>query len=149
MSIALTAQPSQNFYFQSSNFNKVTVADDIRSLFGLASVALMAAGEAFKQAKDNLSRARFGDWLRNNGFVPADASKLINLFDYFGDAFNNLDTVSPLSLIRLVAPSSEDARYALEEMLEEYNQIGDVVTGARNRDYSQSAFSTSTKTRGN
>lgn len=128
MDIALTAQLFQNFTAQPSKQSTATIADDIRSLLGLASGALMLAGEAFKQAKGNLSRARFGDWLDKNGFVSADANKLIKLFEHFGDAFDDLSTINPLSLIRLVVPSAEDAREALLEMVEEYREINEIVT---------------------
>ncbi len=128
MDIALTAQLFQNFTAQPSKRSMATIADDIRSLLGLASGALMLAGEAFKQAKDNLSRARFGDWLDKNGFVSADVNKLIKLFEYFGDAFDDLTTVSPLSLMRLLAPKCEDARNALFDMVEEYREINEIVT---------------------
>ncbi|BAZ10578.1 hypothetical protein NIES4071_24010 [Calothrix sp. NIES-4071] len=128
MDIALTTQLFQHFSAQPSNQSMATIADDIRSLLGLASGALMAAGEALKQAKDNLSRARFGDWLNENGFVSADVNKLIKLFEYFGDAFDDLTTVNPLSLMRLLAPSGETARNALFNTVQQNQQTGEVVT---------------------
>lgn len=128
MDMALTDQLWQIFSAQPAKLNLATAADDVHSLFGLASGALMAAGEVLKQAKQHLSRARFSDWLDKNDFVTADANKLIKLFESFGNIYNDLTTVSPLSLMGLMAPRYGDAKDALLDMVEEFRQFNDTVT---------------------
>ncbi|RUS94374.1 hypothetical protein DSM106972_093590 [Dulcicalothrix desertica PCC 7102] len=128
MDIALTAQLYQVFLPQPAKLNLATAADDIHSLLELASGALMAAGEVLKQTKQHLSRARFSDWLDKNDFVTGDANKLIKLFESFGNIYDDLTTVSPLSLMGLLAPKYGTARDALVDMVEEFRKINDTVT---------------------
>ena len=126
MDIALTAQFYQNYFSSDSNNDAV---EAIRSLLGLATGALLAAGQSFKLQKEELGK-EFGDWLRSNEFVTSDASKLIKLFDYFGDNFDALSSVSPLQLLRLVTPNQMVSRDHLAGFIDECDEGGFVVTCA-------------------
>jgi hypothetical protein len=140
MDLTLTAQLFHNIYNQppkcdvDKDSHMATVASDIQSLFGLASGALIAAGEAFKQAKESLSRKSFNNWLEDNGFASADVNKLMKMFECFSGNFDDLITVSPLSLMRLLAPSGENARNALFNIVQTYQQTGEVVTSQQVED---------------
>ncbi len=129
MDIALTAQFCQNYFENGSNDGAATNVEVIRSLLGLATGAMMAVGESFKQIKDELGR-EFGGWLYSNEFVPSDANKLIKLFDYFGDNFDVLSSVSPLQLLRLLVPSQSVSRSELADFIEECNEAGCAVSCA-------------------
>ena len=130
MDIALTAQFYQNYF--ESDFNddcSTNVVEAIRSLLGLATGAMLAAGQSFKLRKEELGK-EFGDWLHSNEFVTSDASKLIKLFDYFGDNFDALSSVSPLQLLRLLAPNQRVSRDHLADFIDECDEGGFVVTCA-------------------
>lgn len=121
MDTALTAQFCQNYFDNAKNNDCSTNVEFIRSLFGLATGAILAAGHSFKQIKEELGK-EFADWLHSNEFVKNDANKLIKLFEYFGDNLDALSEVSPLQLLRLLAPNQRASRAVLADLID---QCGD------------------------
>lgn len=119
MDIALTAQFYQNYFDNAINGDCSTnVEEVIRSLLGLATGAMLAAGQSFKLRKEELGK-EFAGWIHSNEFVTGDANKLIKLFDYFGDNFDSLTEVSPFQLLRLLAPNQRGSRAALADFIDE------------------------------
>jgi hypothetical protein len=129
MDIALTAQFYQNYFSNDVNDGAATNVEVIRSFLGLATGAMLAAGELLAQLKEELGR-EFGSWLYSNEFVTSDVNRLIKLFDYFGDNFDALSEVSPLQLLRLVVPSQSASRDQLDDFIDECNEAGFPVTCA-------------------
>jgi hypothetical protein len=116
MDTALTAHFCQNYFDNAKNNDCSTNVEFIRSLFGLATGAILAAGHSFKQIKEELGK-EFADWLHSNEFVKNDANKLIKLFDYFGDNLDALSEVCPLQLLRLLAPNQRASRAVLADLI--------------------------------
>ena len=119
MDTALTSLFCQKYFENGLNDNTTTNAEVIRSLLGLATGAMLAAGQYFKQSKEELGREFLG-WLHGNEFVTSDANRLIKLFDYFGDNFDALSEVSLLQLLRLLAPNQRASRAVLADFIDEY-----------------------------
>jgi hypothetical protein len=118
MDVLLTAQFAQNYFFSGCNSDVVMDVESIRALLGLATGALLAAGESFKQYKDDLGK-NFSGWMYSNNFVLSDVNKLIKLFDYFGDSFDELSGVNVLELLKLLAPSQRASRAVLSDAVDE------------------------------
>lgn len=118
MDIALTAQFYQKYFFDGVNNDAATNVEDIRSLLGLATGAMLAAGESLKQLKEELGK-EFTGWIYCNEFVTSDANRLIKLFDYFGENFDALSEVSPFQLLRLLAPNQRASRAVLADLVDE------------------------------
>ncbi|MBW4671457.1 MAG: hypothetical protein KME60_29550 [Cyanomargarita calcarea GSE-NOS-MK-12-04C] len=122
MDLALTDHFCQNIFSCPSNDDIATNAENIRSLMGLATGAMLAVGQIFQQTKDELGKG-FKDWAYSNEFVMSDANKLIKLFDYFGENFDALTGVSPLQLLRLLVPSHEESRGVLADLIDECGNV--------------------------
>jgi hypothetical protein len=118
MDIALTDHFYQKYFDKDVNSDVATSAEDIRSLLGIATGAMLAAGQSLKQLKDELGK-EFAAWMDDNEFVKSDASKLIKLFDYFGENFDALSEVSPLQLLRLLYPNQRASRAVLADLIDE------------------------------
>ncbi len=130
MDIALTAQFSQIFFESGLNDGAATDVEGIRSLLGLATGALLAAGQSFKQMNEELGK-EFAGWIYSNEFVTSDVNRLIKFFDYFGDNFDALTGgVSPLQLLRLLTPNQRPSRAALADFIDECNDEGSTVSCA-------------------
>jgi hypothetical protein len=130
MDIALTAQFYQNYFENGLNDDAATDVEGIRSLFGLATGALLAAGQSFKQMQEELGK-EFAAWIYSNEFVTSDVNRLIKLFDYFGDNFDALTSaVSPLQLLRLLTPNQRPSRAALADFIDECNDEGTTASCA-------------------
>jgi hypothetical protein len=129
MDIALTAQFCQKYFENGSNDGAATNVEAIRSLLGLATGAMFAAGELFKQTKEELGR-EFAGWIYSNEFVTSDANRLIKMNEYFGDNFDALSSVSPLQLLRLLVPSQSASRSELDDFIDECNEAGFTVSCA-------------------
>ncbi len=129
MDIALTAQFYQNYFSNDVNEGTATNAEGIHSLLGLATGAMLAAGQSFKQMKEELGK-EFAGWIYSNEFVTSDAKRLIKLFDYFGDNFDALSSVSPLQLLSLLVPSQSASRAALDDFIDECDDEGCTVSSA-------------------
>ncbi len=118
MDIALTDQFYQKYFFDGVNSDATTNVEGIRSLLGLATGAMLAAGQSLKQLKDELGK-EFSAWIYSNEFVTSDANRLIKLFDYFGENFDALSEVSPFQLLRLLAPNQQASRAVLADLVDE------------------------------
>jgi hypothetical protein len=118
MDIALTDQFYQNYFDNGVNSDVATNPEDIRSLLGIATGAMLAAGQSLKHLKDQLGKD-FAGWIYSNEFVRSDANKLIKLFDYFGENFDALSEVSPLQLLRLLYANQRASRAVLADLIDE------------------------------
>ena len=118
MDALLTAQFAQNYLFSGYNSDAVMDVESIRTLLGLATGALLAAGESFKQYKEELGK-NFSGWVYSNEFVLSDVNKLIKLFDYFGDSFDEFSSVNVLELLKLLTPSQRVSRAVLADAVDE------------------------------
>jgi hypothetical protein len=118
MDIALADQFYQKYFFDGVNSDATTNVEGIRSLLGLATGAMLAAGQSLKQLKDELGK-EFAGWIYSNEFVTSDTNRLIKLFDYFGENFDALSEVSPFQLLRLLAPNQRASRAVLADLVDD------------------------------
>lgn len=118
MNIALTDQFYQKYFFDGVNNDAATNVEDIRSLLGLATGAMLAVGQSLKQLKEELGK-EFTGWIYSNQFVASDANRLMKLFDYFGENFDALSEVSPFQLLRLLTPNQRASRAVLADLVDE------------------------------
>jgi hypothetical protein len=118
MDIALTDQFYQKYFFDGVNSDVATNIESVRSLLGIATGAMLAAGQSLKQLKEELGQ-EFAGWIYSNELVTSDANRLIKLFDYFGDNFDALSEVSPFQLLRLLAPNQRASRAVLADLVDD------------------------------
>jgi hypothetical protein len=119
MDIAHTDHFYQTFLENGSNGDVVTnIEEDIRSLMGMATGAMLVAGQLLKQKKEELGK-RFAAWIDNNEFVKSDANKLINMSNCFGENFDALSEVSPLALLRLLPSNQRVSRAVVADFIDE------------------------------
>jgi hypothetical protein len=119
MDIAHTDHFYQKIFENGSNGDLVTnIEEDIRSLMGMATGAMLVAGQLLKQKKEELGK-RFAAWIDGNEFVKSDANKLINMSNCFGENFDALSEVNPLGLLRLLGSNQRVSRAVVADLIDE------------------------------